>query len=169
MSYSLVAPAGFSIVLIFWAALCAMQDVRQLRVSNVLTLGMLVFALCALLVSGQSLTGGSVWGAWLALAIAAALTLPGYALGKLGAADAKMLMACGLATGVADVLEIFVVAGLLSAFFMILARQLDQFPVFTRWTAQGALLHFAPRKGKSFPFALCLGLGVVVSQFLVLR
>lgn len=170
MSYVIVSPAGFSIVLVFWAALCAAQDLWQRRVSNVLTLGMMAFALCALLVSGQSLTGQGLLPAFLALGLAMLLTLPGYVLGLLGAADAKMLMAFGLASGVTDVLEVFVVAGLSSAFLMLLARRLEQFPVFARlMTSSGPLLHVTPRNGKTFPFALCLAMGVVVSQCLLLR
>lgn len=156
-------PGAFSIVLIVWAAVCGAQDIGRLRVSNMLTLGMLGLALLVLLGSGQSMLGGSAWQAVLALLLAMLLTLPGYAMGKLGAADAKMLMALGLASTVMVVLEVFVVASLVAAGLMLLTRYLDRYPWFVRITSSGLLLHLAPRAGKSFPFAACMALGVLAS------
>ena len=163
---ALTLPAGFSIVLIIWAALCGAEDVWRLRVSNFLTLGMLAFAIMFLLLTGHTLTGASALQAALGLIVAMLLTLPGYALGKLGAADAKMLMACGLAAGFADVLEIFVIASLLAAALMLLTRYLDRYPWFIRLTSSGPLFRLAPRAGKSFPFAACMAVGVLFSQCL---
>lgn len=161
-------PAAFSIVLIIWAALCGAEDVWRLRVSNILTLGMLVLALIFLLLTGRALGGVSPGQAILGLLLAMVLTLPGYAVGKLGAADAKMLMACGLAAGFVDVLEIFVVASLLAAALMLMTRYLDRYPWFVRRTSSGPLLRLAPREGKSFPFAACMAVGVLVSQLFAL-
>lgn len=169
VDYSLVMPAGFSIVLIVWAALCGAQDAWQLRVSNVLTLGMLVMALCALPVTGHSLTGAGWLSALGGLLVAALLTIPGYALGQLGAADAKMLMAFGLASSLPDLLEAFVVAAPLAAGIMLLMRYLMQYPLMVRLGSQGVLANFAPRPGKSFPFATCLAVGVLASQCLQMR
>lgn len=170
MSDSLIPgmPAAFSIVLIIWAALCGAEDVWRLRVSNILTLGMLALALIFLLLTGRALSGASPGQAILGLLLAMVLTLPGYAVGKLGAADAKMLMACGLAAGLWDVLEIFVVASLLAAGLMLMTRYLDRYPWFVRLTSSGPLLRLAPRAGKSFPFAACMAVGVLVSQLLAL-
>ncbi|MDQ8036067.1 MAG: prepilin peptidase [Pedobacter sp.] len=156
-------PDASSIVLIGWAAVCGAQDIGRLRVSNVLTLGMLALALLVLLGSGHSMLGVSIGQAVLAFLLAMLLTLPGYALGKLGAADAKMLMALGLASTVMVVLEVFVVAGLVAAGLMLLTRYLDRYPWFVRATSSGLLLRLAPREGKSFPFAACMALGVITS------
>ncbi len=167
MSESITVPGAFSIVLIVWAAICGVQDMQRLRVSNWLTLGMLAVAAFWLVWTGQSMTGGSMAQAWLALGLAMVLTLPGYALGKLGAADAKMLMALGLASTVAAVLEVFVVASLVAAALMLLSRHLERYPVFVRMTSAGPLQRLAPRSGKSFPFAACMAVGVFISQIQV--
>lgn len=164
MSEAAIAPGAFSIVLIIWAAICAVQDVSRLRVSNVLTLGMLAVALVFLVLAGRSMTGGGPGQALLGVLLAMTFTLPGYAMGKLGAADAKMLMAIGLASGIMVVLEVFVVASLAAAGLMLLTRYLDRYPAFVRATSSGVLQHLAPRAGKSFPFAACMALGVFASQ-----
>lgn len=158
-----IMPGDFSIVLIVWAALCGAQDIWRLRVSNYLTLGMLLVALVFLLAMRQSMTGAVFWQALAALALAMLLTLPGYALGKLGAADAKMLMALGLASSIITVLEVFVVASLLAAGLMLFTRYLDRYPWFVLHTSSGLLQRLAPRSGKSFPFAACMAVGVLVS------
>jgi prepilin peptidase CpaA len=166
-SDAILPPAAFSIVLIVWAAACGFQDVTKLRVSNVLTFGMMALALLVLLLGGRTLTGDTPWQAVLGLLVAMVLTLPGYALGKLGAADAKMLMACGLAMGMVEMLVVFVVGSLLGAGLMILTRLLDRYPLFLRWTSEGPLANFAPRPGKSFPFVACLAVGVLLTRFSV--
>ncbi|MGH8491660.1 MAG: A24 family peptidase [Moraxellaceae bacterium] len=158
-----MASTALSIVLIVWAALCGAQDVWQLRVANVLTLGMLALALVFLLWTGHSMIGSSGGQALFGLLLALLFTLPGYALGKLGAADAKMLMALGLATDASTVLEVFVLASLTAAALMLLTRYLDRYPWFVRNTASGLLQGLAPRAGKSFPFAACMAFGVLVT------
>lgn len=164
MTETIIAPGALSIVLIIWAAICGMQDIWRLRVSNVLTLGMLAVAVVFLVLHGHSMTGGSVWQALYGLLLAMVFTMPGYVMGKLGAADAKMLMAVGLASTVMTVLEVFVVASLTAAALMLLTRYLDRYPVFVRASSSGVLQRLAPRAGKSFPFAACMAIGVFASQ-----
>lgn len=158
-----MSSSALSIVLIIWAAACGAEDVWRLRVSNWLTLGMLLLALVFLLAMGHSMTGVGAWQALAAFALAMVLTLPGYALGKLGAADAKMLMALGLASSLIIVLEVFVMASVLAAAIMLLTRYLDRYPWFVRHTSQGSLQRLAPRFGKSFPFAACMAIAVLFS------
>ncbi len=149
---------AISIAVMGWAAVCGLQDLWRLKVSNVLTLGMWLVAGLALL-SGQTLLGLSVVAGLLGFGLAAVLTLPGYALGKLGAADVKMLMGIGLAAGYIDMLMSFALGSLLAAAVMILMRYRVAVPAVMRLTAQAPLLHLTPRPGKSFPFAICLALG----------
>lgn len=86
------------LVVVVWLVLCAMQDIRQRQIANRLTLGMALLALLYLLWSGSTWLGTSrSEGLW-ALILALLLTLPGYALGRLGAADVKMLAALALAS-----------------------------------------------------------------------
>lgn len=86
------------LVVVVWLVLCAMQDIRQRQIANRLTLGVALLALLYLLWSGSTWLGTSrSEGLW-ALILALLLTLPGYTLGRLGAADVKMLAALALAS-----------------------------------------------------------------------
>ncbi len=97
MSASPLPPvAHMDVVLILWMALCACQDARQKRISNLLTLGASAAGLLYLLGFGQTLLGASPWQAAVAVAAALALSLPGYLLNRLGAADVKLLLAVAL-------------------------------------------------------------------------
>ena len=81
------------LVVFVWLVVCAQQDIRQRQIANRLTLGALLLALFYLLWSGSTWLGTSrAEGLW-ALCLALLLTLPGYALGRLGAGDVKMLAA----------------------------------------------------------------------------
>lgn len=154
-----------SIAAIIWAAACGLQDLLKLKVSNFLTLGMLAVAGLALF-RGEALLGGvTVSQALLGLLVAIGLTLPGYVLGKLGAADVKMVMAIGLAAGMWILLETFVVASFLALGLMLVLRQLAGVPVVERLTSTGVLANLAPRPGKSFPYAFCLAIGFISSHF----
>ena len=86
------------LVIVFWLALCALQDIRQRQIANALTLGGGLLALIYLLWVGVTWMGASAGeGGW-AFALALLLGLPGYALGRFGAGDVKLLAALALAT-----------------------------------------------------------------------
>ena len=86
------------LVIVFWLALCALQDIRQRQIANALTLGGGLLALIYLLWMGVTWMGAPAGeGGW-AFALALLLGLPGYALGRFGAGDVKLLAALGLAT-----------------------------------------------------------------------
>lgn len=154
---------GISIAAILWAAFCGVQDLIKLKVSNALTLGMVAVGLVALIVTRESLLGQSIGSALLGFLLAAFLTMPGYVLNKLGAADVKMLMAIGLISGLANTLETFVIGSLFAAGLMIMSRRLQGVEWFVNMTSSGPLMHLAPGVGKSFPFAICLAFGFIVA------
>ena len=79
-------------------AMGAYQDLRSLRVSNWLTLGGALAAGLWLCASGHSLTGYPPGVVLIGLALALALSVPGYLLGRLGAADVKALAALAVAS-----------------------------------------------------------------------
>ena len=86
------------VVLLLWLGLCAVQDSRQRQIANVLTLGGALLALVYLLWTGTTWLGAPAGeGGW-AFALALLLTLPGYALGRFGAGDVKLMAALALAT-----------------------------------------------------------------------
>jgi prepilin peptidase CpaA len=110
------------LVLLLWLAVCADQDARSRKVSNVLTFGAAFIALMYLLFYKTTWLCAPMSEGWTALLIAIALTLPGYALGKLGAGDVKLLIALGLATDSLYLLGTFVGAGVFSVIWL-MARQ----------------------------------------------
>ena len=90
--------------LLIWALLCAIQDSQHKRISNWLTLAPAVLATGWLLWHGHSLTGNTPAVVLLGLALALALSLPGYMGGRMGAGDVKLLAALALASGPLQVL-----------------------------------------------------------------
>ncbi|MBV4486513.1 prepilin peptidase [Pseudomonas sp. SWRI153] len=147
-------------ILLMWLALCAAQDVRQRRISNVLTLGVGALALVWLLTNGTTWLGAdATQGGWACL-IAVALTLPGYVMGRMGAGDVKLMTALGLATNGVFVLGAFIGAGVASVIWLLLAPRV--------WLhmSQGLrehLRYLKPDASKKLPFAPFVLTGVVLS------
>lgn len=108
--------------LLLWFAVCADQDARQRRVSNLLTFGGAAVALVWLAITGTSWLGAPATQAGWALCLTLLLTLPGYALNRLGAGDVKLLVTLALASHPTYVLGTFIGAGLVSVVWL-LARQ----------------------------------------------
>jgi prepilin peptidase CpaA len=100
------------LVLCAWAALVAWTDWRSRRLPNLLTLGAVALAMLCLLFIGRSWTGAPVGTAWAGFATALLLTFPGYALGRLGAGDVKLLAAMGLLSSLHVLLTTFVIGAL---------------------------------------------------------
>lgn len=99
------------LVLLAWFFVCAIQDAFQRQISNFLTLGAVSLALLYLLWTQHTWLGATAAeGGW-ALLITLLLTLPGYALNKLGAGDVKLLIALALATDRLMILGTFIGAG----------------------------------------------------------
>ncbi|WP_409315710.1 prepilin peptidase [Pseudomonas sp. KCJK9016] len=139
-----------SLVLLIWLTLCAVQDARQRRIANAMTLGVGALALVYLLYFGTTWTGAAaVQGGWACL-LALAFTLPGYFMGRMGAGDVKLMTALGLATDGLSLLGVFVGAGAASLVWILLAPRL--------WLhmSQGLrhrLRYMAPSLSKKLPFA----------------
>lgn len=149
-----------SFVLLIWLALCAAQDVQQRHIANVLTMGVGLLALVYLLTTGTTWLGEPAeQGGW-ALVLALLFTLPGYATGRMGAADVKLMATIGLATGPLYLLGCFIGAGLLGALWFLLAPQV--------WPhmAQGLrkrIPFLAPELSKKPPFAPFVFAGLALS------
>ncbi|MFR0693653.1 A24 family peptidase [Enterobacterales bacterium AE_CKDN230030158-1A_HGKHYDSX7] len=148
--------------LLGWFAACAYQDLTGLRVSNWLTLGGALAALVFLLFAGHTLTGLPPAAAAVAALLALALTLPGYWLGKLGAADVKLLFALGLASGPLTVLYTLALASLVCLALMLASKLLvdsDKVPA----NCKTKLARLQPSKFKSFPFIFSLFVGLLTT------
>lgn len=142
-------------VLLLWFGACAVQDARQRQIANSLTLGGAALALIYLLWTGHTWLGASAAeGGW-ALLIALVLTLPGYALNKLGAGDVKLLIALALATDRLVLLGTFIGAGVCAAVWWWLMPKIQ--PLFTQRSTSLASQDAAPVPAKKAfaPFLLC--------------
>ncbi|MFJ4143500.1 prepilin peptidase [Pseudomonas sp. NPDC089734] len=117
--------------LLIWFVACAEQDARQRQISNWLTLGGFALALGYLLYSGQTWLGLEASDGGWALVLAVALTLPGYALGRLGAGDVKLMAALALATGSLYVLGTFIGAALATLLWLALRQKI--WPLMGQW------------------------------------
>ena len=101
-----------NVVILLWLGLCALQDMRERQIANTLTLGVGLQALIYLLWTGSTWLGAPRSDGGLALVLALALTLPGYALGRFGAGDVKLLAALGLASNTEYLLGSLIGAGI---------------------------------------------------------
>jgi prepilin peptidase CpaA len=96
--------------MLLWALVIGVSDLRRRKIPNLLTLPACIVALAWMALSGRCMSGVA-WdsGLW-AAAFGLAVTLPAYALGKLGAGDAKYLLAIGLLSGWPSTRDTFVIA-----------------------------------------------------------
>ncbi|MDU4254991.1 prepilin peptidase [Pseudomonas sp.] len=156
----------FKLFLLGWFAVCAFQDLTRLRVSNWLTLGGGLIALLLLLFTGHTLTGSTPLAAGVAALLAALLSVPGYWLGKLGAADVKLLVALGLASDPLTVLYTLALACLFSVALMFASKlwiDSDKVPA----NCKSQLARLQPSKFKSFPFIFALFAGLLTTLSLI--
>jgi prepilin peptidase CpaA len=149
-----------SVVLLIWLTLCAAQDARERHIANGLTLGVGALALAWLLWSGTTWLGATAeQGGWAAL-LALAFTLPGYALGRLGAGDVKLMTALGLATDGRHVLGVLIGAGLASVCWLLLAPRV--WLLIGQWLRE-RLRYLQPGLSKKQPFAPFLLVGLLLT------
>lgn len=94
-----------------WSLSIALTDLRQRKIPNMLLLPALLLGLAWMVKTGRCVTG-EPWasGLW-AGAFGLAVTVPAYALRKLGAGDAKYLLVIGVLSGWPATRYTFVVAG----------------------------------------------------------
>ncbi|AAZ36557.1 type IV leader peptidase family [Pseudomonas savastanoi pv. phaseolicola 1448A] len=112
-------------LLLVWFVICAEQDARRKHISNGLTLGATTLAAAWLAGTGTTWLGAPPLEAALALALELGLTLPGYALGKLGAGDVKLMAALALASDSVYLLCTFIGAGIAALTWVLLARKVQ--------------------------------------------
>lgn len=148
------------LLLLGWFALCAYQDLARLRVSNLLTLGGTLLATAYLLIEGHTLTGHTPLEAAAAVVLALLLSVPGYAVGKLGAADVKALVGLAVASDPQALLYVLALASLISLALMLASKLLidsDRLPA----NFETKLARLSPSTFKSFPFIFSLFAGLL--------
>jgi prepilin peptidase CpaA len=146
--------------LLLWFAVCADQDARGRKVSNALTFGGTLFFLTYLLINGTSWLGDPAPDAWWALLFALVMTLPGYALNRLGAGDVKLLVALALSSDYVHILGTLIGAGIAMLIWLILRQKL--------WghVSQGVRNRYpnlAPHASNKQPFVPFLLIGFVAT------
>lgn len=148
------------LLLLGWFALCGYQDLTRLRVSNLLTLGGALLAAAFLLVTGHTFTGQLPAEALAGSLLALLLSGPGYWLGKLGAADVKLLVALGIASDPSTVLYTLALGCVVCLGLMFASKLLidsDKVPA----NCKTQLARLQPSKNKSFPFIFALFAGLL--------
>lgn len=150
--------------LLAWFAICAEQDARCRQISNSLTLGGFVAALSWLMYSGQTWLGAdAAQGGW-ALLLALAMTLPGYAMGRLGAGDVKLLAALALASDGLYLLGTFMGASLTMVLWLAVRHRVFRDPDhYLARRYQG----LNPDSGKKLPFSPFLFIGLLLVAFCI--
>lgn len=150
-------------ILLVWLAVCAVQDVQQKRISNWLTFGGIAFALIYLLLRAESLLGHTPVEAFIAAAFAILLSLPGYMLNKLGAADVKLLVFIGLSSNSQMLLMTIAVAGICFIAWTVSANKI--WPTLSSNT-QKRLKYLKPHSKTAYPYGLFLFGGFLTSFIL---
>ena len=113
------------VVILLRLVLCALQDMRQRQIANSLTLGGALLALIYLLWMGLTWLGAPASeGGW-AFAVALLLTLPGYALGRFGAGDVKLLAALALASSLDVLLWSLIGAAVFQGAWVLISQRLS--------------------------------------------
>jgi len=148
------------LLLLLWFAVCADQDARCRRVSNVLTFGGAIIGLLYLLINGHSWLGAATPQPWWALLLTLVLTLPGYALGRLGAGDVKLLIALALASDQVLLLGTFIGAGMTSVVWLLMRQKLWR--LLAR-QVRARYPHLSPETSTKQPFVPFLFLGFVAT------
>ncbi|MBC3956984.1 MULTISPECIES: prepilin peptidase [Pseudomonas] len=150
--------------LLIWFAVCAEQDARQKEISNWLTLGIAALALAFLAYTGHTWLGAHPDDAGQAAVIALALTLPGHALRRLGAADVKLLLALALASDTLHLLGTFIGAAIALAAWALAGKYL--WPLLNQRLTRRYLL-MSPGMTNKYPFSPFLFIGLVAVSLLI--
>lgn len=155
--------------LIAWSLVVAWHDWRYRRIPNVLSLGAWLPAGVVLCLTGQSWLGAPWPSAMWASLFGLGVTLPGYALRKLGAGDVKFLVAIGLFTSWQVALTTFMVAGASAGMFALAWLNRHHLAMFGAGQSLLSWLNRSSREdaqgvqGPRLPFGLFLSLGLAVS------
>ncbi|KPY15879.1 hypothetical protein ALO54_02777 [Pseudomonas syringae pv. philadelphi] len=146
--------------LLVWFAICAEQDARRKEILNGLTLGAAALAAGYLAVTGLTWLGSPPLEGALALVLALALTLPGYTLGRLGAADVKLMTALALASNTAYLLCTFIGAGVAMLAWALIGKRV--WPLIHQQVTQ-RYKHMNPGTPDKYPFSPFLLIGLLLT------
>lgn len=126
-------------------------DLTVRRIPNLYSIGAALLALAFLAVTGEAMLGANRQAVLPGVALALALTLPGYFARWLGAGDVKLLIAIGLLGGWQVVLISFAVAGLLGGAAVLSGLMLARYS------------GYPMTAGRWLPFGAALAIGLLVA------
>lgn len=153
-----------------WSLLIGWNDLKHRKIPNELSLTAWVIGLAILAASGRSFMGAPWQSACWGVAFSMLVTLPAYAMGKLGAGDVKYLIAVAMLTSFQATLTAFVVAGLLAGALALawtgrnllpltgIGHQIDKLICWLSGTEANAAGN--PR----FPFGLLISIGLCLAM-----
>lgn len=148
------APSILSILMLCYAALlvaAAVQDLRTLRISNLISIALL--AICGV---ALAMNHGAWWEHALSFAITLGMGVALYSFGWFGGGDAKLMAAAALAFDLSGLLRfiplVLIIGGLVAILFM--ARRL----------VSSAPL--PPKEKRVVPYALPIALGAIAMPLL---
>lgn len=131
-------------LVVAWSLAVLATDLSVRRIPNLYSAAAALFALAYLAFTGEAMLGASWQPVLLGVALALALTLPGYLARLLGAGDVKLLFAIGLLGGWKVVLISFAVAGILGGIAAVSGLMLARYSGYPlasgRWLPFGAAL-----------------------------
>ncbi|SNR71430.1 prepilin peptidase CpaA [Methylobacillus rhizosphaerae] len=147
------------IVLIAWGLVVAGQDFSKRKISNYLTLGVVIVGVLWLLLRGVSFNGQSVMSVILGLAVASLLTIPGYVTKTLGAGDVKLLWAIAALCGLELMLGSFIVASVSVGVIFLCSTGLNMFLQY--YGREWRPFYWNGQK-RYIPFGTALGFGMII-------
>lgn len=164
MAWPVLTPLALSA----WALVIGAWDLSRRRIPNTLSLGAWPVAVLPLVLAGQTWLGTPWQPALWTTAAACAVSLPAYALGKLGAGDVKLMVAMALLTSPMVFAVSYAVAGLLAVALLALhaARlqgSLLPHPRLERLAVQLLNNPQSPEAGVKMPFGTLLCAGLIVA------
>ena len=146
-------------LLLLWAGACAWQDAQCKRIANSLTFSGIIVGLGYIILTKETLLGAPVGQAVVAFLAVLLLMFPGYVMGKVGAADIKMLFAIALASDIFYALVVILAAGLTMALWAWWVPNI--WPKLSP-KVQASIPKLAPTAEHNFPYAPFALIGMVI-------
>jgi prepilin peptidase CpaA len=156
MNLLILSPVWLAWVFVALMTAAALQDAVQLRISNLICLGVVVGALTAMWLAGPDI------GLWQNFAVLAGLLVIGtpiFAAGKMGGGDVKLLAAAGLWFDLQGALVMLIwvlIAGGILALIIVLVRLFG-------WSDGARRRVHVLKRGGGIPYGVAIAAGTILA------
>lgn len=160
MNLDILAPDWAVIILMALLAAAAIQDIAQLKISNLLSAGVLILAVVVMIVVGPE---GRLWENLVVFVATLAVGTLLFSRNVLGGGDVKLLAATALWFHLGGALRFFVsvaIAGGLLALIIILIRQFN-------WSDAAKQRYAVLRRRGGIPYGVAIAAGAALSILMV--